>query len=82
MKNIEKYRNAFMDALELEENEVSEDLALGETREWDSIGHMTLISEIEEVFDVSIDSDWITEFNSYQSGMELLTRLGVDFGNE
>jgi acyl carrier protein len=82
MRNIEKYRNAFINALDLEEDEVCEDLALGVTREWDSIGHMTLISEIEDVFDVSIDSEWITEFNSYQSGMELLKRLGVDFINE
>ena len=82
MKNIEKYRNAFTDALELEEDEVSEDLALGETSEWDSLGHMILISTMEEVFDVSLDSEWMTEFNSYLTGIELLNRLGVDFVNE
>ncbi|PGT84126.1 MULTISPECIES: acyl carrier protein [Bacillaceae] len=82
MKNIEKYKNAFINVLDLKEDDVSEDLALGKTREWDSIGHMALISEIEDVFDVSIDSEWITEFNSYQSGIELLERLGVNFINE
>jgi len=82
MKNTEKYRNAFINALELEEDDVCENLALGESREWDSLGHMILISTIEDVFDVSIDSEEITEFNSYQSGMELLNRLGVDFVNE
>ena len=82
MKNIEKYRSVFIDALELEEDEVSENLALGETREWDSLGHMILISTIEDVFDVSIDFEWMTEFNSYRSGIELLNRLGVDFINE
>ncbi len=79
MKNIEKYRNAFMNVLDLEEDDVHEDLALGVTREWDSIGHMTLISEMEDVFDVSIDSEWITEFDSYTSGIEILKRLGVNF---
>lgn len=82
MRNIEKYRNAFINMLDLEEDDVSEDLALGQTREWDSIGHMALISEIEDVFDVSIDSELITEFNTYLSGIELLKRLGVDFINE
>ena len=82
MKNSEKYRNAFIDALELEEDEVSEDLALGETSEWDSLGHMILISTIEDAFDVSIESEEMTEFDSYRSGMELLKRLGVDFVNE
>lgn len=82
MKNIEKYRNAFIEALDLEEDEVSEDLALGETSEWDSLGHMILISTMEDAFDVSLDAEWMTEFNSYRSGMELLNRLGVDFVNE
>ncbi|WP_417898132.1 acyl carrier protein [Bacillus haimaensis] len=82
MRNIEKYRNTFIDALDIEENDVNENLTLGEIREWDSIGHMALISEMEDVFDVSIDSEWITEFNSYLSGIELLKRLGVDFIND
>lgn len=82
MNNIEKYRNAFMDALELEEDEVSEDLALGDTSEWDSLGHMILISTMEDAFDVSLDSDLMTDFDSYQSGLELLKQLGVDFTNE
>ncbi len=82
MRNIEKYRNAFINVLDLEEDDVCENLALGVTREWDSIGHMTLITEIEDVFNVSLDSEWITEFNSYLSGIEILKRLGVDFINE
>lgn len=82
MNNIEKYRNAFMDALELEEDEVSEDLALGDTSEWDSLGHMILISTMEDAFDVSLDSELMTDFDSYQSGLELLKQLGVDFTNE
>ncbi|WP_338780108.1 acyl carrier protein [Metabacillus sp. FJAT-52054] len=82
MRNIEKYRNAFINGLDIEEDAVCENLVLGATPEWDSIGHMALISEIEDVFDVSLDSEWMTEFNSYQSGIELLKRLGVDFINE
>ncbi|KAA0543384.1 acyl carrier protein [Bacillus sp. BGMRC 2118] len=82
MRNIEKYKKAFINVLDIEEDDVNEELALGKTSEWDSIGHMALISEIEDVFDVFIDSEWITEFNSYQSGIELLERLGVDFINE
>lgn len=82
MNNIEKYRNAFMDALELEEDEVSEDLALGDTSEWDSLGHMILISTMEDAFDVTLDSELMTDFDSYQSGLELLKQLGVDFTNE
>ena len=82
MKNIEKYKNAFVEALEIEEDEVGEGLVLGETSEWDSLGHMIIISTMEEAFDVSLDAEWMSEFDSYQSGLKLLDRLGVDFVNE
>lgn len=78
MSNIEKYNTAIMNGLELDDDVVFQDLALGVTKEWDSIGHMTLIAEIEDAFDVYIDSDEMTEFHSYQSGIALLQRLGVD----
>lgn len=81
MNNIEKYRNALIEGLDLDQDAVLEELKLNVTKEWDSIGHMGLIAEIEDVFDVEIDYDVITEFNSYQSGIELLERLGVDFKN-
>lgn len=81
MNNIQKYNQAFINILEIDETEVNAGLALGVTREWDSIAHMGLISEMEELFDVSIDYDVITEFNSYEAGIKLLEELGVDFSN-
>lgn len=79
MTNIELYKSAFMNAFDLETDATVEGMKLGETKEWDSIGHMTLIAELEDAFDVYIDSDWITELDTYQSGMDVLKRLGVDF---
>lgn len=79
MTNTELYKTAFMNALDVEADVSFEEMELGVTKEWDSIGHMTLIAELEDAFDVSIDSDWITDLNTYQSGMDVLKRLGVDF---
>ncbi|WP_337874352.1 acyl carrier protein [Exiguobacterium sp.] len=78
MSTLEAYNMAFKNGLELEDDVVLEEMKLGESTEWDSIGHMTLIAEIEDAFDVYIDSDEMTEFHSYQSGIALLQRLGVD----
>ena len=80
MNNIELYKMAFINGLDVEPDASFEEMKLGVTKEWDSIGHMTLIAELEDAFDVYIDSDVITEFNTYQSGIDLLKRLGVDFG--
>ena len=44
---------------------------------WDSVGHMGLISEIEDAFDIQFETDDIVDFNSYEKGIELLTKYDV-----
>ena len=50
MKNKEKYQNIFLKSLALNENKFSENIKYNEVPEWDSIGHMTLMSGLEEGF--------------------------------
>ena len=42
---------------------------------WDSVGHMGLISELEDTFDIQFETDDIVDFNSYVKGIELLALL-------
>ena len=79
MSKMELYQQVFIDGLGLEDDVVFDELALGATQAWDSIGHMTLIAELEDAFDVQIDADDMTAFDSYASGLVLLERLGVSF---
>ena len=48
-------------------------------QEWDSIGHMTLISNLEEQFKISIETDDIVDFSSFKKGMEILKKYKVKF---
>ena len=41
--------------------------------EWDSVGHMTLVSAIEEAFDIMMDTEDIIDFSSYEKGKEILS---------
>lgn len=56
MNKIELYKTAFINGLDVEPDASFEELKLGVTKEWDSIGHMTLIAELEDAFDVDLDS--------------------------
>lgn len=71
MTNINKYRQAFMSALEIKEEQL-EGLEYQGIPEWDSVGHMSLISALEESFDIMMDVDDIIEFSSYDKGMDIL----------
>ena len=75
----EKYKNAFIESLSLDNNIDIEKLEYNKIPEWDSIGHMTLIADLEEKFDISFDTDEIVNFSSYKKGKEILKKLGINF---
>lgn len=77
MKMEEKYKEAFKNALSLGDDVEIEKLEYNEIPEWDSIGHMTLISELEDKFNISFETDDIVNFSSYYVGKEILNKLGV-----
>ena len=37
------------------------------------------ISELEETFDIMMDTDDIIDFNSYKKGMEILNKYNITF---
>lgn len=79
MTNIEKYKNAFSTGLEVSVEQV-EGLEYQAIDAWDSVGHMSLISAIEEAFDIMMDTDDIIDFNSFEKGKEILTaNYGIVF---
>ena len=66
MTNREKYDNAFIESLDVEKEQLM-GLQYQGVPTWDSVGHMGLISETDDIVD----------FNSYEKGIELLTKYDV-----
>ena len=78
MTNLEKYVNAFVAAFEISEDEV-EGLEYQAISQWDSVGHMGLIAELEDTFDIMMDTDDIIDFSSFEKGKEILAKYNVEF---
>ena len=51
MTNMEKYKQAFVEGLEISD-EGLETLKYEAIPEWDSVGHMNLVACLEDVFDI------------------------------
>jgi acyl carrier protein len=49
-------------------------------REWDSVAHMQLVGEIEDVFDIMLETDDVIGMSSFTVAKEILTKYGVNFG--
>ncbi len=77
MTNKEKYIDAFVAALEVEADQVP-GLVYQGIAEWDSVGHMSLVAELEEAFDIMMDTDDIIDFSSYEKGIEILAKYDVE----
>lgn len=79
MNNNEKYLKVFIETLGITENEV-EGLQYNSIPNWDSVGHMGLISALEDAFDIMMDTDDIINLSSYEKGKEILsTNYEVEF---
>lgn len=80
MSNLEKYNQAFITAFEIEEEQLA-GLKYQDIEAWDSVGHMQLIAELEDAFDIMMDTEDIVDLSSYERGKEILSKeaYGVTF---
>ena len=79
MSNKQKYQDIFIKSLSIETKKFNEKIKYNDIPEWDSIGHMTLMSGLEEGFNITIDTDDIVDFSSFKKGFEILEKYGVKF---
>lgn len=78
MTNLEKYNNVFMENLQITEDQLV-GLQYQGVELWDSVGHMSLVAALEDVFDIMIDTDDIIDLSSFEKGKEILAKYGVEF---
>ena len=76
MVDITKYNKAFINSFSIEEKQL-EGLEYNKIEAWDSIGHMSLMSDLEELFKITFETDDIIDFSSYKKGIEILKKYKI-----
>ena len=76
-ENLSKYQDAFIEAFEIEDKNQLIDLKYQSIDEWDSIGHMALMAELESVFEITIKTEDLIVFESYKQGVDILARYDI-----
>lgn len=59
-----RVQTLFAETLQTPPEMISPDLAFGDIPQWDSLGHMEVMLQLEEKFGVSVDADTIAELIS------------------
>lgn len=77
--NLKKYKEVFCSVLDVPDDVLNETFTFHDVEAWDSIAHFTLISELEDAFDVMFDTEDILHYGSFLNGIKILKRYGVEF---
>lgn len=79
MDNLQKYNDVFCKVLNVNADVLNDNFTFKAVPQWDSVAHLSLISELEETFDVFFESEDILHYGSYENGKEILKRYGIKF---
>lgn len=77
MTNVEKYKNCYVEGLELD-IETVENASMESVERWDSIGQMSLVALIEDAFSIEFEPEELLTFTTYSSGIEILRKHNIE----
>ena len=75
-QNLKKYNDVFIKSFEVSEDKLNK-LKYESIPQWDSVGHMAMIANLEEAFDIVFEMDDIIDFSSYEYGKKILKKYKI-----
>ena len=75
-QNLKKYNDVFIKSFEVSEDKLNK-LKYESIPQWDSVGHMAMIANLEEAFDIVFEMDDIIDFSSYKFGKKILKKYKI-----
>lgn len=80
MSNEAKLKDAFVEALDVESDQLDwATLKYRGIEQWDSVAHMRLVAEIEDAFDIMLETEDVIDMSSFEKSKEILAKNGVEF---
>lgn len=75
----QKLKKVMADLLEIREDEITDETAIHNVKNWDSLKHIEIIFGIEEQFEMSpLSTDEIVEMTSFAKIKQVLKEKGID----
>ena len=69
---LTKVREAFKAAFDIDPQLVSTETSASDIPGWDSVGHLSLASELEQAFEISLDVDELIEMESVREIVRII----------
>jgi acyl carrier protein len=72
-----KLKTILAKILLMDESKISDEMSRNTVKEWDSMAHLMLISEIESTFEVTLDDDDIMTIQTVADIKNALKKFGI-----
>ena len=76
MNSSDKYSKVFIKSFSINKSKLNK-LKYESIPQWDSVGHMSMIGNLEEAFKITLDMDDIIDFNSFEKGKKILKKYKI-----
>ena len=70
MDTLEKVIEIVATTCDVEKSEVNENSTVGDFPAWDSVGHLSILSSVEEAFDISFEPEEMMEMEDVKDIVE------------
>lgn len=78
MEAKEKYDDIFKSIFEVEKEALGPDFNSEQVEKWDSVIQLSLVTAMEDEFDLMLDTEDILGFKSYEEGKEILKKYEIE----
>lgn len=76
MKNSDKYSKVFEKTFSINKSKLK-NLKYQSIPQWDSVGHMSMVGALEDVFKITLEMDDIIDFSSFEKGKKILKKYKI-----
>ena len=76
MSNLDKYSKVFIKTFSIDKSKLKK-LKYQSIPQWDSVGHMSMISALEDNFKITLEMDDIIDFSSFEKGKKILKKYKI-----
>ncbi len=76
MKNSDKYSKVFEKTFSINKSKLK-NLKYQSIPQWDSVGHMSMVGALEDVFKITLEMDEIIDFSSFEKGKKILKKYKI-----
>ena len=78
MNDLEKYNAVFVTTFSVEVEKLNDTFSAETVDNWDSVLQLSLVTAVEDAFDVMFEPEDIMDFKSYAIGKQILAKYGVE----